>query len=70
MLKRLGWRGLLVGLVVGLAVGGTFAWAAIPTSTTGAITACYPTNGASKGSLRVIDYQAGVRCASGQAMLT
>jgi hypothetical protein len=68
--KRLGWRGLLVGLVVGLAIGGTFAWAAIPSSSNGNITACYPTSGTSKGALRVIDYQAGQRCASGQATLT
>ena len=32
MLKRLGWRGLLVGLVIRLAAGGTFAWASIPNS--------------------------------------
>jgi hypothetical protein len=64
MLKRLGWRGLLAGLVVGLAAGGTFAWAAIPNSTSGATTACYPTSGTNKGVLRVIDYQAGSRCAA------
>lgn len=58
-----------MGLAVGLAVGGTFAWAAIPDSTTGTITACYPTSGATKGALRVIDYQAGTRCATGEATL-
>jgi hypothetical protein len=60
---------LLMGLVVGLAVGGTFAWAAIPDNATGTVTACYPTTGTSKGALRVIDYQAGIRCLSGEAML-
>src|SRR5205823_1703306 len=39
-------------------------------STTGTITACYPTSGATKGALRVIDYQGGARCGSGEAMLT
>lgn len=70
LINRLGWRGLLVGLVIGLATGGTFAWASIPNSTTGAVNACYPTSGTSKGALRVIDYQAGARCASGEALLS
>lgn len=59
-----------MGLVVGLAAGGTFAWAAIPNSNTGEITACYPTSGTSKGVLRVINYEAGERCASGEAALS
>jgi uncharacterized protein YjbI with pentapeptide repeats len=70
MRKRLGWRGLIIGLVLGGAVGGGIAWAAIPDSTTGAITACYPTSGTNKGVLRVIDYQVGARCAAGEATLT
>lgn len=70
MLKRPGWKtALLVGLVVGLAAGGTVLWAAIPNNVTGAITACYPTSGTNKGALRVINYQAGERCATGEAML-
>ena len=69
-MQRLGLKsGLLLGLVVGLAAGGTFAWAAIPDSTSGTITACYPTSGTSKGALRIIDYQAGTRCATGEALL-
>lgn len=70
MLRRLGSRALLVGLVIGLAAGGTFAWAAIPATSTGNIVACYPTSGTSKGALRVVDYQAGQRCISGEAQLT
>ena len=49
----------IVALTVGLSIaGGVAAWAAIPHSVTGQITACYPTSGASKGVLRVIDTQA------------
>jgi len=69
MLKRLGLRGLLVGLVVGLAIGGTFAWAAIPDSATGMIAACYPRSGPNKGVLRVVDHQAGRACTSSEAMI-
>ncbi len=50
---------VIVGTVVlTLAAGGT-AYAAIPNSTTGVITGCYPTL---LGNLRVIDAQAGQRC--------
>ena len=69
MFKHLGARGLVVGLIVGLAAGGTFAWAAIPGSATGTITACYATTGPSKGLLRVVDYQADPRCGAGETML-
>jgi len=69
MLKRLGLRGLLVGLVVGLAAGGTFAWAAIPDSATGMIAACYPRSGPNKGVLRIVDHQAGRACTSSEAMI-
>jgi len=54
--------------VTALVVGGV-GWAAIPDTTTGTITACYPTSGAKSGALRVIDHQAGTRCATGEAML-
>ncbi|MGO9877093.1 MAG: pentapeptide repeat-containing protein [Acidimicrobiia bacterium] len=69
MLKRLGLPGLVVGLVVGLAAGGTFAWAAIPDSATGMIAACYPRSGPNKGVLRIIDHQAGRACTSSEAMV-
>jgi hypothetical protein len=69
MLKRLGWRGFVIGLIVGLAAGGTFAWAAIPDSLVGTIAACYPTSGPDKGLLRVVDHQAGRACGKGQALL-
>ena len=70
MLGRLGWRGLFAGLFVGLAVGGTFASAAIPTGTTGNIWACYRVAGPSKGAVRIIDHQAGQACNAGEAMLS
>jgi uncharacterized protein YjbI with pentapeptide repeats len=69
-MKKLGWRGLLVGLMVGLAAGGTAAWAAIPDSTSGRVTTCYPTSGTNQGVLRVIDYQGGAQCGAGEATLT
>ena len=67
MSKLRGSRGFLVGLAVGLLTGGAVAWAAVPDNTTGAVTACYPTSGANKGALRVIDAQAGTQCAAGEA---
>ena len=70
MLKRLGWRGMLVGLVVGLGAGGTLASAAIPTGTTGNIWACYRITGPNKGALRIVDHQAGQACHAGEAMLS
>lgn len=45
-------------------LGGGAAWAAIPDTSTARITACYPTSGTSKGSLRVID--TGQSCRSGE----
>jgi hypothetical protein len=59
----------VVAFVVGATVAAGIAWAAVPSSTTGMITACYPTSGADKGALRVIDYQAGARCRSGEAQV-
>ena len=59
----------VVSFVVGATVAAGVAWAAVPSSTTGAITACYPTSGTDKGALRVIDYQAGARCRSGEAQV-
>jgi len=45
---------------------GTAAYAAIPNSSTGVITGC---RNNSTGALRVIDYQAGTRCKSGETTL-
>jgi hypothetical protein len=59
----------VVSFVVGATVAAGVAWAAVPSSTTGMITACYPTSGTDKGALRVIDYQAGARCRSGEAQV-
>jgi hypothetical protein len=59
-----------VGVVctaLGAAVVGGFAWAAVPSTNNGQISACYPTSGVAKGQLRVIDYQAGERCRAGEA---
>lgn len=61
---------LAIGVVVGLLAGGGIVLATIPNSTTGAATACYPTSGASKGVLRVIDAQAGQTCAPGEASIS
>ena len=59
-----------VAFIVGIAIATGVAWAAIPDSTTGTITACYPTSGTNQGVLRVIDYQSGQRCGTGEASLT
>jgi len=59
----------MASTVTALVVGGV-AWATIPNSTTGTITACYPTSGASKGALRVIDAQAGAHCLAGEGTIT
>jgi hypothetical protein len=57
----------IVAFILGATVAVGVAWAAIPGSATGTITACYPTSGSEKGVLRVIDEQAGVNCGAGQA---
>lgn len=59
----------VISLLVGAMVAGGVARAAVQSSQTGTITACYPTSGSAKGTLRVIDYQAGAHCGAGQAML-
>jgi uncharacterized protein YjbI with pentapeptide repeats len=56
------------GLVVGVSVAGGFAWAAIPDSGSGVITACYPKTGTQ--TLRVIDAQAGQKCATSEQTLS
>ena len=58
-----------VAAAVVAAVSGV-AWATIPDSNTGQISACYPTSGATKGQLRVIDAQAGATCAAGEASVS
>jgi hypothetical protein len=63
-------RGLAVGVVIGLAVGGSIAYAAIPDSPSGQISACYPTSGPDKGKLSVIDASAGQSCGAGEAALS
>ena len=55
-----------LGLLIGL--GATAAWAAIPSSTTGRITACYPKTGAK--ILRVIDAQAGGACSASETKVS
>jgi hypothetical protein len=45
------------------------AYAAIPDSTSGQITACYPTSGPNEGQLSVIDPSAGQTCGAGTAAL-
>ena len=58
----------IVAFIVGATVAVGVAWAAIPGSATGTITACYPTSGASKGVLRVIDEQAGLASRAGSPL--
>lgn len=56
-----------VALAIGVLIGGaSIAWAAIPHSTTGVISACLTTK---TGAIRVIDYQAGKRCVTGEVLL-
>lgn len=66
--RRIG--GVVVTLVAGLLAGGGLAWAAIPHSSTGVISGCYQTGGATPGALRVIDFEAGQRCSAGETLLT
>lgn len=63
-------RGTLAfaALSAGVVLGGvSVGIAAIPDSSTGLISACMTTR---TGSIRVIDYQAGRRCVSGEVLLT
>ncbi len=71
MARRLGSRSSIgvMAFVVGVTLAAGVAWAAVPSSETGTVTACYPTSGSAKGTLRVIDYQAGAHCGPGQAMV-
>ena len=60
--------GFTAGVVVtGLLVGGGAAIAAIPSTSTSAITACASR---STGALRVIDYQAGARCSNRESTVS
>lgn len=59
----------IVAFIVGATVAMGVAWAAIPGSANGTITACYQTSGSQKGVLRVIDEQSGANCGAGQAKL-
>lgn len=56
------------GLVAGLILGaGAVAVAAIPDSNTGVISACMKTR---DGTIRIIDFQAGRRCVTGETLIT
>jgi hypothetical protein len=57
--------GLVVG-VAGLIAAGGVAWATIPDSTSGVVTACAASGG---GTLRAIDAQSGQTCAAGEVTL-
>ena len=59
-----------VAFIVGGCLAAGVAFATIPDGTNGAITACYPTGGASAGALRLVDAQAGVHCNTGEATIT
>lgn len=59
------WRvGALVAATVMVGAGVTYA--AIPSTTTGRVTACYATSGVRAGLLRLIDQQAGQKCLAGE----
>lgn len=73
MLVRIVRSRVTVGVVcaaLGATIVGGIAWAAIPSTNNGQISACYPTSGVAKGQLRVIDYQAGERCRAGEAPIS
>ncbi len=56
------------GLAAGVILGATaVAVAAIPDSNTGVISACMKTR---DGTIRIIDYQAGRRCVTGETLIT
>jgi YVTN family beta-propeller protein len=59
----------VVALVAGASVAGGLAWAAIPNSASGVITACYSKTLSTK-TLRVIDAQAGQKCTSSENTLS
>jgi len=66
----IGGKGRFVsGLIIGMFIAGGVAVAAIPSTTTGKITACYATSGANKGALRVIDTDANEKCKSGEKQI-
>jgi predicted regulator of Ras-like GTPase activity (Roadblock/LC7/MglB family) len=58
--------GIAAGLLAASIVGGGIALAAIPASNTGSVTACVK----STGAVRIIDYQAGKRCVTGEQTVT
>ena len=60
--KHRGAAGFAAGVLAASAIGGGVAIAAIPASNTGAVTACVKTTGA----VRIIDFQAGKRCVTGE----
>jgi hypothetical protein len=59
----------VIAFAVGASLAGGLAWASIPNSKTGVISACYKTGTPNQGALRVIDSQAGAKCASGEKAL-
>lgn len=61
-------RVVALGVLIAVGFGVVAAWAAIPNSANGRITACYPKTGAK--TLRVIDYQAGARCSGSEKMVS
>ena len=66
----IGGKGRFVsGLIIGMFVAGGVAVAAIPSTSTGKITACYATSGTNKGVLRVIDADANEKCKSSEKQI-
>ena len=60
----------IAGLVAGMVIVGGVAIAAVPSSSTGRISACYSTSGATKGTVRVIDADQGETCRTGERSLS
>jgi hypothetical protein len=55
---------------VSLTAAAGLAYAIIPDSTNGVITACYPTSGTNAGQIKVIDAQGGATCPAGSTTIT
>jgi len=61
-------KGFAAGIVVGVLItGGTFAIAAIPSSSGSVFYACYSDR---NGAVRLIDYEDGVRCSSRERLVS
>lgn len=65
-LHRRRWFQVTVAAALASVTAAGITFAAIPTTTTGRITACYATSGTRAGLIRIIDAQAGQTCATSE----